>query len=117
MYREIWVYMFFYLFHSSFINLVHISEALPLDTPSSNTSLGARTRFTCDSDRFGHDPDLVDCRDALSSIPVIRSKVTFMDRELIPEDPSQVAPNIMPLPFRMMGGKPCSSTPVHYGCC
>ncbi|CAF9910213.1 MAG: hypothetical protein HETSPECPRED_009654 [Heterodermia speciosa] len=68
----------------------------------SNISVAARMQTQCDGARFGHNPDLADCRLALTRIPVARTKLTFMDRT---KEPSEPRPDqkIEGLPFRVMG--------------
>ena len=69
-----------------------------------NISVTARKKIQCDGGRFGHNPDLADCRMALTRIPVDRTKLTFMDRTKEPPEPPP-GQNIEGLPFRMMGRK------------
>ena len=73
----------------------------------SNISVAARMQIQCDGTRFGHNPDLADCRMALTRIPVARTKLTFMDRTKEPSEP-RPDQNIEGLPFRVMGRKPTS---------
>ncbi|KAL8791304.1 MAG: hypothetical protein Q9195_005923 [Heterodermia aff. obscurata] len=68
----------------------------------SNISVAAGVQIQCDGARFGHNPDLADCRMALTRIPVARTKITFMDRTKEPPEP-RPGQNIEGLPFRVMG--------------
>ena len=78
----------------------------------SNISVAAGMRTQCDGARFGHNPDLADCRMALTRIPVDRIKLTFMDRTKEPPEPhpGQI---IEGLPFRVMGRKSASNTSLN----
>lgn len=96
------VYSIIHTLSSTFVNSLRPSTEDSIISASKNTSLTARSRITCDAQRHGYDPDTADCRDALGQIPVIRSRVTFMDREIVPPGPHR-SENIMPLPFRVTG--------------
>ena len=82
-------------------NSLQPSRDPPLIDLANNLSVNARTTIECDGAKYGHNPDTIDCRKALTQIPSVHYKVTFLDRASDPH-PRQY---LMPLPFRVMGGK------------
>ena len=101
-------YLFSHYFRGTFESPLQSSTGASSIYQQSNISVATRMQVQCDGTRFGHNPDLADCRMALTRIPVDRTKLTFMDRTKEPPEPHPVQ-NIEGLPFRIMGRKPTSN--------
>lgn len=106
-------YLFLYCLRGTFESPLQSSADVSSIYPQSNISVNSRMQIQCNGARFGHNPDLADCRTALTRIPADRTRVTFMDRTKEPPG-SQPGLNFEGLPFRIMGRKPTLNIPLSH---
>ena len=97
-------YLFSYLVTRASANPIHTTPNHPLATATERSNLTAGISISCDRAKYGVNPDLVDCRRALTRIPAVHHKMIWVDRVHEPPEPGP-GQNIMPLPFRIMGSE------------
>ena len=90
------------LFSTEPLLLSNFSDLLPSSNQSAislNSTPINEVNIRCDGAKYGFNPDILDCQNAIKYFHPGRDRIMFGER-----GPS-MAENVFPLPYRFMGGK------------